>query len=69
MCALNSGVEIKFTGKSPFKSGSKKFSIPQGSCSQAETVAQANSGTKFKFTLTCTAACPTPSSAPEMIVP
>ena len=69
MCALNSGVDIKFTGNSPFVSGKKIFSIPMGTCTPAETIATANPGTKFKFTLSCTAGCPTPSAAPEMIVP
>jgi hypothetical protein len=69
MCALNSGVDIKLTGNSPFVSGNKNFSIPAGTCTQVETVAQANSGTKFKFTLKCATGCPTPAGAPEMIVP
>jgi hypothetical protein len=69
MCALNSDVDIKFTGNSPFVSGNKNFSIPAGTCTQVEIVAQANSGTKFKFTLRCAAGCPTPAGAPEMIVP
>jgi hypothetical protein len=69
MCALNSGVDIKFTGNSPFVSGSKNFSIPMGTCTPIETVAPAYSGTKFKFTLKCATGCPTPAGAPEMIVP
>lgn len=69
MCALNSGVDIKFTGNSPFVSGKKHFSIALGTCTAAETLAPANPGTKFSFTLSCTAGCPTPSGAPEMIVP
>jgi hypothetical protein len=69
MCALNSGVDIKFTGNSPFVSGKKIFSISMGTCTPPEIVAASNPGTKFKFTLGCTAGCPTPAAAPEMIVP
>jgi hypothetical protein len=69
MCALNSGVDIKFTGNSPFVSGNRNFSIPAGNCTQVETVAPANPGTRFKFTLRCATGCPTPAGAPEMIVP
>ena len=69
MCALNTDIEIKFKGNSPFVSGSKNFSIAKGTCSLPEIVATATPGTKFKFTLKCLAGCPTPALPPEMIVP
>ncbi len=69
MVALNTDITIKFTAKSPFVSGSKKFTILKGQSSAVETVANFTNGTKFRFTLSCASGCPTPTAGPEMIIP
>src|SRR5689334_21547488 len=66
MCAVNTDVEVKFTGKSPFKSKKKHFWIAAGTCTPLEEVAPAANGTKFGFSLVCSndgdPTCPTPAS-------
>jgi len=70
LCALNTQLDIVFTGNSPFVSKTKEFSIPYGSCIGPEIVAHTGANTHFKFDLKCWAGCPvTDRTGPEMIVP
>ena len=65
MMAINTNVKIKFTGKSPFRSGAKVIIIKAGGI-RTEIVRATKA--RAKYQLSC-ASCPAPNIPAEMIVP